>query len=174
MKCPVRRPMRARATSSSSLRYRKQTPGPAARSTSRYSCLRAEQETTAPTPRRVVSRIQPARALSHGSRSWSSRACPAAILAMFVAGWKSSPSTKGTSSRPASSLPRVVLPEPDTPMITTTVGAGPDVSTASPGLRTSWDGPSRRSCAQLRPHSGRAQRQGAAARDAPGGEAVRR
>ncbi|SLJ82223.1 Uncharacterised protein [Mycobacteroides abscessus subsp. abscessus] len=59
---------------------------------------------------------------SHGLRSASVNGIPARIRSMFAAGWKSSPSAKGTPSAAARRVPTVVLPDPVTP-ITTTRGA---------------------------------------------------
>ena len=53
---------------------------------------------------------------SQDFRSWSVRAIPPRIFAILDAEWKSSASTKTQCSASASSIPMVVLPEPDTPI----------------------------------------------------------
>src|SRR4029453_9949289 len=58
----------------------------------------------------------------HGWRWSSSSAWPEVIFAMLAGGWKSSASANGTRRRWAMAAPTVDLPEPDTP-ITTTTGA---------------------------------------------------
>src|SRR5579859_6208514 len=68
------------------------------------------------------SSIQAAMARSQGQRSSSASGTPAAILATFAAGWKSSASANRQPSRPASSAPTVVLPLPDTPATITITG----------------------------------------------------
>ncbi|CAM5571373.1 hypothetical protein SCYAM73S_03383 [Streptomyces cyaneofuscatus] len=82
--------------------------------------LRAELETTPPSPARPCAHSP--MASSQGHRSSSSRGVPADIFSMFARGWKSSPSAYGTPSSAASRGPIVVLPVPATPITTTTWG----------------------------------------------------
>ena len=71
-----------------------------------------------------VASIQAAMASSQGPRSSSVNGVPPRILATLAGGWKSSPSSYSQPSRPASSAAIVVLPDPDTPITTSTAGIG--------------------------------------------------
>ena len=62
---------------------------------------------------------------AHGARSASSCGRPADIVAMFAGGWKSSASAYGTPSRRAGRRPTADLPDPATPMTTTTGSRAP-------------------------------------------------
>ncbi len=75
-------------------------------------------------------------ARSQGRRSSSVSGRPARILAMFAAGWNASASAKRQPRRPASMLPTVVLPLPDTPA-TITIIAASLVSRGPAGYETS-------------------------------------
>src|SRR5215510_7687027 len=66
--------------------------------------------------------IQPAIACSQGMRSASVSGVPPCILATLAGGWKSSPSAKGQPRRSASRVATVVLPDPETPIATSTSG----------------------------------------------------
>src|SRR5438094_10062710 len=68
------------------------------------------------------SSIQSATFVSQGQRSASASGCPAAIFSMFAGGWSASPSSNGHPSRLARMAATVVLPQPDTPMRTKTLG----------------------------------------------------
>jgi hypothetical protein len=80
--------------------------------------LSAEQVTTAPWPAASCSPIQAAIRRSHGQRSSSSRGVPAAILARFSSGCRSSPSTKAHPVRATIAAATEVLPTPETPITT--------------------------------------------------------
>src|SRR5205814_4470429 len=95
-----------------------------------YDRLSPEQDTTAGSWAARRASIQSPSAASHGHRSSSVNGCPAAILARFAAGWKSSASAYVQPRAPAIIAPTVVFPLPDTP-VTTTIG-GP-----------TWSGPMR-------------------------------
>src|SRR5690349_21250953 len=64
-------------------------------------------------------------AWSHGSRSASSSGIPLLIFATLFGGWKESPSSTSQPSRAATPRATVVLPLPETPIITTTHIARP-------------------------------------------------
>ena len=67
------------------------------------------------------SSIQPATASNNGCRSWSFKGWPDRIFSTLVAGCRSSPSLNGQPSRRRNSSATVVLPDPDTPIISSTV-----------------------------------------------------
>ena len=84
--------------------------------------------------RRPSRRARPATPRSTRARGAGRRrraASPAVILAMLAGGWKSSASANGTRSRWARAAPTVDLPEPETPMTTTSGGGMALPTTAS-------------------------------------------
>ena len=93
---------------------------PVARSTSRYDRFSAEQVTTPCVPDARWSRIHAATTSSHGHRSSSSSGVPACIFATFAGGCMASPSAKSQPSRSATIAATVDLPEPETPITTST------------------------------------------------------
>src|SRR6266576_53677 len=119
MKCPRRAARRSSSNDRAPVRKTKRTSAaPRVRSTSRYCRLSAEQAIASPRPAPCASRRRAAIASSQGRRSSSVSGMPAAMRRTFSAGCMSSPSTKSRSSARANRAPIVVLPEPDTPMIT--------------------------------------------------------
>src|ERR1700683_5432060 len=83
--------------------------------------------TSCPPEQRVLS-IQAATASSQGQRSSSVSGIPLCILSTLEAGWNQSASSNSQRRCNARSAPTVDFPHPETPMTTTTLGAGGDVS----------------------------------------------
>jgi len=71
-------------------------------------------------------------ARNHGARSASPKAMPRLILSMFEAEWKLSASTNIQPRDWASNFPTVVLPEPSTPIMSTTKGLLPSRQVGQP------------------------------------------
>src|ERR1700722_17739941 len=71
-------------------------------------------------------------ARNHGARSASLNGMPRLILSMFEAEWKLSASTNIQPRDWASNLPTVVLPEPSTPIMSTTKGLLPGSQLCQP------------------------------------------
>src|ERR1700733_82454 len=114
-KWPCRLASRRAASARETLRKKIRACGRPSSSSSRKAGLIAEHVTTADSPRAMRSSIRAVMARSHGWRSASVSGIPAAILAMFAAGWNASASANGHPRRAASASPTVVLPLPDTP-----------------------------------------------------------
>src|SRR5262249_13983016 len=79
--------------------------------------------TTPCLPARRVASIQAAMPCSHGQRSSSVSGSPLCIFSMFEGGWNQSPSSSIQCMRCASIAAIVLLPEPETPVTTTTEGS---------------------------------------------------
>src|SRR6516162_10532640 len=88
-----------------------------------------EQVITPHSPRLRQPLITSAIAVSQGARSASVNGCPLFILATFAGGCSLSPSSNLQQSRLARCCPIVVLPAPDTPMMTTIAGPSTDCCT---------------------------------------------
>ena len=125
MKWPGRLACRRAITSRLPSRWRNTTRGAWWRSWSRYLRLRAEQRDDAALG--VLVGQPGADRLEPGVAVVVVEASPADILAMLAAGWRSSASANGTRSRCARAAPTTDLPEPETPM-TTTSGVLPGAS----------------------------------------------
>src|ERR1700730_17982145 len=79
--------------------------------------------TSCPPEQRVLS-IQTATASSQGQRSSSVSGVPLCILSTLEAGWNQSASSNSHRRCKARSAPTVDFPHPETPITTTTLGAG--------------------------------------------------
>lgn len=124
-KWPWRAISRDRMSCRAPCRYTRRTSGRPPSSRSRWARLSAEQETTAGCRAAICRSIHVATAVSQGCLSSSLSASPAAILARFAGVWKSSASLYAQPSRSASSRATVDLPDPDTPVTSTTAGGTP-------------------------------------------------